>query len=202
MSQRGARVSGLDAAENLIEIARERVPSGDFRVGEMEELPFPGGTFDFVTGFRSFNYATRPIVALAEARRVAKPGGRIVMTTWGKPETMEFASLITALTPLLPPRPPGAPEIFALSDEGALRSLVESAGLKPLEVNHTDEAWLYPDLATALRGLASSGRAVRAIECTSEDAVNEAHAKALAPLRRDDGTYRISVSTICLVARA
>jgi 2-polyprenyl-3-methyl-5-hydroxy-6-metoxy-1,4-benzoquinol methylase len=45
-SQRGARVSGLDAAENLIEIPRERVPSGDFRVGEMEELQVlsPGRT--------------------------------------------------------------------------------------------------------------------------------------------------------------
>src|SRR4029434_1447015 len=84
-SQRGARVWGLDAAEKLIEITRERVLSGDFRVGEMEELPFPDGMFDFVTGFRSFNYATRPIVALAEAKRVAKPGGRVVMTTWRNP---------------------------------------------------------------------------------------------------------------------
>ena len=38
-AQRGARVSGLDTAENLLAIARSRVPAGNFRVGELEELP-------------------------------------------------------------------------------------------------------------------------------------------------------------------
>jgi ubiquinone/menaquinone biosynthesis C-methylase UbiE len=74
-SQRGARVWGLDAAEKLIEIARARVPSGDFRVGEMEKLPFLDGMFDLVTGFAAFNYAARPLAALAEARRIVKPDG-------------------------------------------------------------------------------------------------------------------------------
>src|SRR6202165_1770386 len=199
-SQRGARVWGLDAAENLIEIARARVPSGDFRVGEMDELPFADGMFDLVTGFRSFNYAARPVAALAEARRIAKPDGRIVMMTWGNPEGMGVASFITALTPLLPPRPSGAPGIFALSDEGALRALAESAGLKPLEVEEIAYTWSYPNLATALRGFASSGRAVRAMECTSEEAVNEAHTAALAPFRCGDGSYRIGASSIWFVA--
>ena len=78
-AQRGARVSGLDAADALIEIARARVPSANFHVGEMEALPFGDCTFDVVTGFHAFNYAARPVVALAEARRVAKRDGRIVM---------------------------------------------------------------------------------------------------------------------------
>lgn len=198
-AQRGARVYGLDASEKLIEIARARVPSGEFRVGEMEELPFPDGMFDVVTGFRSFNYAARPVAALAEARRITRPDGRVVMTTWGTPEGMGFASLITALSPLLPPPPS---PIFALSDEGALRRLAESAGLVPLQVEQTLCTWSYPDLATALRGFASSGRAVRAIECTSEAAVDKAHAAALAPFRCDDGSYRIGGSFLMLVASA
>src|SRR5262245_46203028 len=37
---RGARVSGLDASPGLLEIARERVPEGDFRVGDLTSLPF------------------------------------------------------------------------------------------------------------------------------------------------------------------
>lgn len=198
-AQRGARVSGLDAAEKLIEIARARVPSGDFRVGEMEELPFPDDSFDLVTGFVSFNYAANPVAALAEARRVAKPSGRVVMMTWGNPEGMGLASLVEALTPLLPPRPPG-PWVFALSEEPALRAFVESAGLKPVEVKKITSTWVYPDLATALRGFASSGRAVRAIECTSEKAVDEAHATALAPFRCEDGRYRFGASWTWVVA--
>lgn len=38
----------------------------------MEELPFADGVFDVVTGFSVFSYAARPIVALKEARRIAK----------------------------------------------------------------------------------------------------------------------------------
>src|SRR5262249_33881092 len=71
-ARRGAEVAGLDAAETSVAIARERTPAGDFRVGEMEELPWPDGTFDVVTGFNAFQYAADPINALREARRVAR----------------------------------------------------------------------------------------------------------------------------------
>ena len=200
-AQRGAQVSGLDAADALIEIARARVPSANFHVGEMEALPFGDCTFDVVTGFHAFNYAARPVVALAEARRVAKRDGRIVMTTWGPPEGMDVAGLIDALTPLLPSRPPGSLGIYALSDEGALRALAESAGLEPLSDDYVACTWLYPNRATALRAFASSGRAVRAIECSSESAVDRAHADALATFRVGDGGYRVEATSICLLAR-
>lgn len=200
--QRGARVYGLDAAGNLLQLARAKVPAGDFQLGELERLPFPDGMFDLVTGFNSFQYAADPIAALAEARRVTKPGGRVVVMTWGTPQGMQAASLVAALKPLLPPPPPGAPGPFALSDEIALRALATSAGLKPLEVADVGCRWQYRDLATALRGLGSSGVAVRAMENSSEEALNEAHATALAPFRQDDGSYVVEASFRWLVAGA
>jgi cyclopropane fatty-acyl-phospholipid synthase-like methyltransferase len=39
-AKRGARTSGLDATEPLLAIAWERIPSGDFKLGDMETLPF------------------------------------------------------------------------------------------------------------------------------------------------------------------
>src|SRR3954453_5213529 len=47
---RGAQVSGIDASEALLAIARERVPTGQFHPGDIEDLPFPAGAFDVVTG--------------------------------------------------------------------------------------------------------------------------------------------------------
>lgn len=47
-AQLGAQVSGIDATEAPIAVARERVTQGDFRVGEMEELPFFDHPFDSV----------------------------------------------------------------------------------------------------------------------------------------------------------
>ncbi len=200
--ERGARVSGLDAAENLLAIARERVPTGVFHVGELECLPFPDGSFDLVTGFNSFQYAASPAGALAEAKRVARPGSHVVVMTWGTPEGMEAASLVGSLRPLLPPPPAGAPGPFALSDETALRGFALAVALEPLEVFDVDSPWQYVDLTTALRGLRSSGVAARAIENSSAEAVDEAHAKVLTSFRQSDGSYRIGATFRCLVARA
>jgi SAM-dependent methyltransferase len=201
-AKRGARVSGLDASESLLSIARVRIPEGDFRLGEMEELPFPARSFDLVTGFNAFQYAANPAAALGEAKRVAKPGGHVVILTWGMPDGMEAASLVAALKPLLPPPPPGAPGPFALSEESTLRAFAAQAGLNPDGVNDVDCAWTYPDLATALRGLGSSGVAMRARDHSGGEAVDQAHSAALAPFRQSDGGYRIGATFRWLITRA
>ena len=198
---RGAQVSGIDAAEALLEIARRRTPAGDFRRGDLEELPFNDRSFDVVTGFNSFQYAGNPAVALAEARRVTRPGGTIVIMTWGDPDGMEAASLVAAVRPLMPPPPPGAPGPFALSDESALRKFATDAGLAPAEVFDVDSPFVYPDEATAIRGLNSAGVAARAMENSSEQAVTDAHAKAIAPFRQPDGSFRIKATFRCLLAQ-
>ncbi len=201
-ASRGARVSGIDAAEALLAISRERTPKGDFRAGDLEELPYADKSFDIVTGFNSFQFAGNPAAALSEARRVTKPGGVVAIVTWGKPEGMEAASIITSLKELMPPPPPGAPGPFALSDETALRNFAVSGGLKPGEVFDIPCVLDYPDLATALRGLNSSGIAARAMENSSEQAVSAAHEKALAPFRqKDDGSYKAKAMFRCLLAR-
>ncbi len=199
---RGARVAGFDAAGALLEIARERTPQGDFRLADLEDVPFAEGSFDVVTGFNAFQFAADPVRALAEARRVARPGGAVVVMTWGDPEGMEAAAIVGALRPLLPVPPPGAPGPFALSDEGRLRGLAQAAGLVPERVVDVDSPWSYPDAATALRGLGSSGVAARARALAGAGAVDAAHAAALAPFHQPDGSLRIGARCRFLVARA
>ena len=48
-AERGALVSGLDASEGLIDIARARTPAGDLRGGDMFALPFADSSFDVAT---------------------------------------------------------------------------------------------------------------------------------------------------------
>lgn len=72
---RGATVAGIDAAETMLDIARERTPTGDFRQGDLEALPFDDNTFDLVTGFNAFQFAGNPAQALQVAGRVTGPAG-------------------------------------------------------------------------------------------------------------------------------
>jgi SAM-dependent methyltransferase len=49
-----ANVAGIDASAAFIDIARERLPGRNLRIGEMETLPHADGSFDVVTGFNAF----------------------------------------------------------------------------------------------------------------------------------------------------
>lgn len=201
-AQRGAQVSGVDAADTLIAIAKSRSPSGCFRVSDIEHLPFEDGCFSLVTGFNSFQYAGNPTIALKEAKRVASSGASVVVMTWGEPEGMEAAKLVASLKPLLPPPPAGAPGPFALSDAKVLKEFVSVAGLTPVDVFDVESPWIYPDVDTALRGLRSSGVAAKAMQNTSLEAVNRAHRAALEPFIQDDGRLQIGATFRCVVALA
>jgi SAM-dependent methyltransferase len=200
--ERGAKVCGLDAALPAVEIARERVPAGEFRVGELEALPYDDDSFDVVTGFCSFQYAADPVNALREARRVTRPGGTVAVLTWGQPERCEAAVLIKALGSLLPPPPPGAPGPFALSAPGALEDLVVQAGLTPGPAVEFSTRWDYPDRETMLRGYLSSGPAAKAMRAVGETRVAAAASDALAPFGTAMGGYTFENSWRYLLATA
>jgi SAM-dependent methyltransferase len=192
-TRRGAHVAGLDAAEASLEIARERTPEGDFRAGEIEDLPWADNTFDVVTGFNAFQYAADVVNALQEARRVARPGGRVAMAVWGRQEECENAVIVAALGKFLPPPPPGAPvpsSPFALSEPGRLERLLEQAELSPLTAGEVDCPFEFPDLEMAVRGHMSTGVAAVAIRQAGAEAVKRAIAEAMAPSRTSMGSYR------------
>jgi len=189
-AQHGAHVAGLDAAEASLAIARERTPQGDFRAGEMENLPWPDNNFDVVIGFNAFQYAADVVNALREARRVARPQGRVAMAVWGRLEDSDMVALITALSQFLPPPPPGAPGPFALSAPGRVEALLQQAGLTPLSSGEVDCPFEFPNLETAVRGHMSSGPAAVAIRQAGVEAVQQAIAESLAPFRTSEGGYR------------
>ena len=185
----GAAVAGIDAAEGLVALAKSRCPNADVRVGEIEQLPFSDHSFDIVTGFNSFQYASDPVHALGEARRVSKPNGYVLVAVWGAKDHCDLASYIAALGKLLPPPPPGAGGPFALSAPGALEALVGKAGLKPEGASTVRTTMTFPDEATAVRGLLASGVAERAIRYSGEDAVRKGIGEAIKPFRTQQGAY-------------
>ena len=191
-AEAGTAVAGIDASAALIAIARERVPDGDFRVGDMEQLPFDDGAFDLVTALNSLQFAGDPVGALREAARVVHPEGRIAAAVWGRPEDCEGSVVRDALAPFLPEPAAGLPAPFALSEEGALAGLVERAGLRAGKVHEVPCPWVYPDLGTAIRGLASAGPAALAERAIGREAVEQAIAEVLQPFQDAlTGIYRL-----------
>ena len=189
-AQLGADITGLDASEAELAIARERVPSGDFQCGEMEELPYADASFDVVTGFSSFQFAQDPVNALRQARRVVKPGGYVAMVAWGRMEDCEFAATLKAVMACLPPPPPGAKGTFALSEPGKMEALLEQAGLTTNASGDGSGPFAYPDDETAWKTISSSGPLVAAIRAAGEETIKQAVLTSLVPFKTPSGGYR------------
>ncbi|MFN2581222.1 MAG: class I SAM-dependent methyltransferase [Candidatus Dormibacteria bacterium] len=197
----GCRISGIDASQPLLAVARERVPDGDFRRGELLSLPWDDAAFDVVTGFNSFQYATDPVAALTEARRVMKAGGRLGVVVWGSADECEAVAHFTALRALItPPPPPGGPA--PLADEQRIAEMVSAAGFVVTSDERVDCPWHYPDLDTALRALKSAGPVARYIDRVGETAVDAALTGCLKNFQQPDGSYLFRNKFRALTARS
>ncbi len=107
----GAHVTGLDLTPALLEQARENAriahrPDIVWTEGDAESLPYSDATFDVVTSEFGHMFAPRPEVAMAEMRRVLKPGGRVVFATW-PPEHL-VGQMFAFMGRHTPPLPAGA----------------------------------------------------------------------------------------------
>ena len=81
--QPGGQVSGIDLSSEFIAEAQRRAAAADLAIqfgpGDAQSLPYGEASFDIVRAERVMVYLSDPAQALAEMRRVAKPGGRIAI---------------------------------------------------------------------------------------------------------------------------
>lgn len=76
----GVKAIGVDVDPEMIAVAAQRWPAGEFRLGDATALPLDDAS---VTGYRAdkvLHALADPAAALAEATRVLRPGGRAVLT--------------------------------------------------------------------------------------------------------------------------
>ncbi|HZZ00686.1 MAG TPA: class I SAM-dependent methyltransferase [Candidatus Baltobacteraceae bacterium] len=106
----GARVSALDLTPTLLEEAARNAELAGVEVawteGDAEKLPYPDASFDVVLSQFGHMFAPRPDLAVAEMRRVLKPGGRVAFATW-PPEEL-IGTMFGFIGRNSPPPPPGA----------------------------------------------------------------------------------------------
>ena len=197
---RGATAFGLDAADGLLAVARDRVPEADVRVGDLEFLPYDDGAFDAVAGFNAFQFASSMPAAIAEAARVTRPGGKVAIQVWGRADRCDLIPMIAAVGAFLPERPPTGPDGRALGDPGVLEGFASAAGLTAESTGDVTFRSEYADEATVVRAMLAAGLVALAARLAGEDTIRAAIVDALAPFRKADGSYRLENEWHYLIA--
>ena len=75
----GVAATGIDPTHQLVETARRRDPSGDYRLGRAEQLEFEAASFDLVVSYLTLVDIADFKTATGEMARVLKPGGSLLV---------------------------------------------------------------------------------------------------------------------------
>ncbi len=99
----GARVTAIDLSPRMLERARRRIGSPQVTILEMDAqaLDFPGDSFDIVLATFVFCSVPDPVLGLAEARRVCKPSGELLLLEHVRPERPLVGGVFDLLNPLI-----------------------------------------------------------------------------------------------------
>lgn len=150
--------AGLDLSAGMLAIAHELAPKIEWRQGNAENLPYPDNSFDRVLCQFGLMFFADRLAALAEMRRVLKPGGRLALAVWDrlennpgfarKVEILEATAGNAAADALRAP--------FCLGDTALLHDLAREAGIGGLSVETLAGRARFPNIrefvAAELRG--------------------------------------------------
>ena len=78
----GAHVTGVDANDAMLAIARSKTSAVTWLKGDVASLPVPAASFDLVVNALVMEHVAEVEPALAEAERVLAPGGAIVLSVF------------------------------------------------------------------------------------------------------------------------
>ncbi len=208
----GGRLISTDFSPEMVEVARRRgaelgLRNVEHRVIDAERIELDADSVDGVLCQSGYMLMADPAAALAETRRVLRPGGRLALSVWGAPERNPWAAIggrILVERGHIPPPEPQAPGIFSMASEESTRGLLDGAGFAaertevvPVRFAFRDfddyQRWVMEvagPIALVVRGLSEGER--KAVWTQLEEALTAFVA---------DGGYELPGAALCAVAR-
>lgn len=141
----GAHVMPTDLSIGMLEVGKQRRPGLSFVAGDALALPYADDSFDAVTISFGLRNVEHTVKALAEMRRVTRPGGRLVVCEFSTPTWTPFrvvysnylVGAIPTIARVVSSNPAAyvylAESIQAWPDQAALSALIAEAGWASVE---------------------------------------------------------------------
>lgn len=207
LAGRVAHVLSTDLSPEMVEAARRRgLECVEHRVMDMQALGLPDASVDAVVCRFGLMLVPAPALALREARRVLRDGGRLAFATWAGAKRNPWA---TAYGPVLaergldePPRP-GEPGQFALADAAEIEELASAAGFAEVAVAEVPVEYRFRDWDDYRHVVTSLAAALRAtLEQLDERTRAEVDEAARARVEAFRGASGLVLPGLALVTRA
>jgi SAM-dependent methyltransferase len=154
-------IIGVDIAAPYIDFAAARTadPRARFRVGDGGALDFPDGGFDRALSLLALNFMSRPARALAEMRRVTRPGGVVAAAVWDFFGGLVYQRIFWDTAAALDAEAdrPRARQISSpLTREGELEAAFRAAGLHEVTARPLTIRMHYVDFADYWQPIANA----------------------------------------------
>ena len=147
-ARRGADPVGIDFSAAQVRMARARYPAVRFEQADAEALPFGPDSFDAVVNAFGMCHLPNPDLALREAFRVLKGGGRVAFTVWDVPErAVVFGAVYAAVRAhgSMEVGLPSGPSFFLFSDpDQSTRALCDAGFVSP-SFRQVPQVWRLAD---------------------------------------------------------
>lgn len=202
----GGTVIGTDISTGMVERAREEamarlVPNVTFRRMEAEQLAFPEESFHAALCALGLMYVPEPLVAVREAHRVLKSGGRYVAAVWGRRERCGWAGIFPVVDARVESEV--CPMFFQLGTGDNLRVVMETAGFQDIETTRIATRLEYRSAADAIRAAFAGGPVALAYSRFNDQTKQEAHRDYLGtiePYREGEG-YSLPSEFVIAIGR-
>jgi len=140
-----------DFSAQMVDASRRRAEELDasnveVRTMNAERMDLADDSVDGVLCRWGYMLMADPAAALAETRRVLRPGGRVAFSVWANPASNRWASVpAEALLEHMRAEPPDphAPGIFAMASEERTRALLSAAHLEPSRMEYVEMEWAF-----------------------------------------------------------
>ena len=203
----GGDIDAVDFAHTMVERAQLSYPTVRFREGDAENLSYENDRFDGVMCAFGLLHLEHPDLAIAEAYRVLKPGGRYSYTVWCPPEEggAFFGFLMGAiqqhgdLNVAMPPAPP----FYRFADSVEANSALEKAGFTGCEITKIPIFWRGEEPRDAVDVIYKATVRTKLILDAQTDAAQEAiHATIISGMEnfRVDNYFEIALPAVLVSA--